>query len=688
MDFLRYVNIKQGSKSTDYYSNGNTLPLVQRPFAFASFAPQTNGSRGTWYYHPDDRCLEGIRLTHQPSPWIGEHGAFLFQPQAERPYADSSKARSAFDGKTFELKPHYLKYDLKRAFATIELTPTEYGGRVRLEFHKDMEKYFSVLPVSRDCSYAYDPANNRLLCSTTCNARQSNDEHEISAYFVFQFAEGAIDPQNSLVEDIKADKLEKGLSINGENTGIHLRVAAQKTEIRLATSFISYEQAMQNLKNDSDDSDFDELKEQNAALWNEWLHKIEITADENRMKTFYSCMYRAFLFPHKAYEIDADGNAVHYAPSTGKAEPGYRYTDNGFWDTYRTVYPFLSIVAPDKCAEFIEGFIQDYKDGGWLPCWSAGDAKKCMPSTGIDAVIADAAAKGILTGELLETALQGMEKHANHNATRKAYGRDGCEDYLQYGYVPRDRHKESVNLTLDAAYFDYCIAVVCDILGYEEKKEKYLKRGKNYANVFDKETGFMRGRDTAGNMKPDFDPIRWGEEYTEAAAWQTSFAVQHDMEGLAELLGGKEALVQKLDAFFAAPAEYRVGGYGVEIHEMAEMAARDWGQCAISNQPSFHIPFIYAYLGEEEKANYWLDKICREGFSWTDDGFPGDEDNGSMAIWYIFTMIGIYPICPGKAEYTKTKTFVEKVKILGKELDLSEYKGMIKHSELMKKIKE
>lgn len=687
MDFLNFVNIKQGSKSTNYFSNGNTLPLVQRPFAFASFAPQTNSSRGAWYYHPDDRCVEGIRLTHQPSPWIREHGAIVMQPQVERPYGNGEKGRSAFDVKTAELKPHYLKYDLKRSFSTFELTPTEYGGYVRLTFSTDLEKYLSILPVGGDCSYEYDCDHNRLFCSTTCNTLEGYDEHDIKAYFVFQFDEDTIAAEKTLVEDINTEQLTNALSISGENTAIHLSVKKEKVEFKLATSFISYEQAVLNLKNDNDGSDFETLKKQNADLWNEWLSKIEVVTDEDKMKTFYSCMYRAFLYPHKAYEMDENGNPIHYAPSTGKAEPGYRYTDNGFWDTYRTVYSFLSIIAPDKCAEILEGFIQDYKDGGWLPCWSAGDAKNCMPSTGIDAVIADAATKGILSGELLETALRGMEQHANHDATRKAYGRDGCEDYLKYGYVPRDKHKESVNLTLDAAYFDYCIAVVCDILGYEDKKEKYLKRSKNYANIFDKETGFMRGRDTNGEMKPDFDPIRWGEEYTEAAAWQTSFAVQHDFEGLAELMGGKEALIQKLDEFFAAPVAFRVGGYGSEIHEMTEMAAGDWGQCAISNQPSFHIPFIYAYLGEEEKSNYWLERICEEGFSAADDGFPGDEDNGSMALWYIFTMLGIYPICPGKPEYTKTKTFVDKVKILGKEVDLSGYKGMIKHSELMEKIK-
>jgi predicted alpha-1,2-mannosidase len=363
--------------------------------------------------------------------------------------------------------------------------------------------------------------------------------------------------------------------------------------------------------------------------------------------------------------------------------PGVRYTDNGFWDTYRTNYPFYAIIAKDILPEIIEGYIQDYIDGGWLPRWTAGDAKNCMPSTAIDAVIADVATRNLISRDLLEIAFKGMEHHANKSSTVPAYGREGCEDYLELGYVPYDKFGESVNLTLDAAYFDDCIATVADILGYPEKRDIYHKRSKNYANIFDSETGFMRAKDSAGNFRPDFDPTKWGGDYTEAAAWQTSFAVQHDIDGLAELYGGRDGLIKKLDEFFSAPVEYRLGGYHCEIHEMTEMAACDWGQCAISNQPSFHIPFIYTYLGQPEKTEYWLRKICDEGFSWKDDGFPGDEDNGSMALWYVFSTLGLYPFCPGKAEYVKTKQLVKSAKICGKEFDPEKFGTIIAHEDVI-----
>ena len=672
--YISYVNVKQGTDSHITFSHGNTLPLVQRPFGFASFAPQTNGS-GRWFYHPSSRSFEGVRLTHQPSPWISEHAAIVMMPQTEFPNRDEGFRRTDFDVSEEVLLPHYMKYRLNRSFSTIELTPTEYGAHVKLKFDKDFDRFLSILPVGGIYGYTYDTENHRLLCYADCC---------IKGYFVFQFDADSIDEEKIIVEC--GTERHEGLCIEGDSACMHLALKKKEMEFTLATSFISCEQAAINLKNDSHYESFAALKQENEEIWNSYLGRVEISADIEKMKTFYTCMYRAFLFPHKAYEMDAQGNEVHFAPSDGTVKLGKRYTDNGFWDTYRTVYPFFSIVAKEEYQAILEGFIQDYVDGGWLPRWTAGDAKNCMPSTAIDAVITDAAVKGILSGELLEIAFQGMEQHANNDSPLPAFGREGCSDYLKLGYVPCDKYRESVNLTLDAAYFDYCLAVVADILGYADKKEKYLARAKNYAHVFDSETGFMRGKDASGAFRSDFDPISWGLDYTEAAAWQTSLAVQHDLEGLAELMGGKDQLIAYLDALFASPAEYRVGGYHHTIHEMSEMAACDWGQCAISNQPSFHIPFIYAYLGEKEKADFWLEKICREGFSYKNDGFPGDEDNGSMAIWYIFAQLGLYPICPGKAEYTVTTPMVQDIKILGKSLALSGNENLITHDALLHRL--
>ena len=688
MSLINYVNIKQGTDSVQRFSNGNTLPLVQRPFGFASFTPQTNASRGNWFYHPADHSFEGFRLTHQPSPWIGEHGAIVMMPQILNPTADNYRVWSGTDPKAATLKPHYMHYYLNRSFCDYELTPTEYGACIRMAFHKDFKRFFSVYPVSGENEFKYCKECNKLFVSTTCDPVGSGDKGKLKTYFVFEFEEDVIDTENTLTEQMDDLSKVNGTKISGQRVAIHLALNKKSTEIKVASSFISFEQALVNLKNDSDYENFDNLKQLNAKIWEEYLGRITLNANEEQLKTFYSCLYRAFLFPHKAYEISADNKPIHYSPAADKVIDGYRYTDNGFWDTYRTVYAFLTLVAPKECKEMLIAFVQEYIDGGWLPCWTAGTAKKCMPSTGIDAVIADAAVKGMLDGKWLETAFEGMEKHANNDCFIKGYGRDGCSKYLEYGFVPFDAFKESVNLTLDAAYFDYCLAVVAEKLGFNDKKNMYLERSKRYANLFDKTCGFMRAKDSKGNFRDEeFNPISWGGDYTEASAWQTSFAVQHDIEGLAELHGGKENLLKKLDKFFATKPEYLVGGYGFEIHEMTEMSDDNWGQCAISNQPSFHIPFMYAYLGEQKKANFWLQHILEEGFSANDDGFPGDEDNGSTAAWYVFATLGIYPICPGKAEYTVTKQFAKNIKICGKKLNLKNAKNVISHEELIKRMR-
>ncbi len=665
MNYIKYVNIKQGTKSLSRFSNGNTLPLVQRPFGFVSFSPQTDINRKYWFYHPEDMSFEGIRLTHQPSPWINDHAAIVMMPQSDTPHLTENMRWSGFEADETVLLPHYMKYHLNRSRSDIELTPTEYGACVRIKFDNESEKFMSILPVDGLCGYEFDSENDRLYCFTDCKQQKGYDSDKFRAYSVFQFEKGAIVSEKTIIEN--RDGKKNGISIEGEHAGIHLCLRDKETVFSMAQSYISYEQALVNLQNDSGYGSFDSLVSVNEKIWNDYLSRIEIEADEEKMKTFYSCMYRLFLFPHKAYETDKTGEKVHYAPCDGTVKRGVRYTDNGFWDTYRTVYPLFSIIAKEECREFAEGFIQDYKDGGWLPRWTSLDAKNCMPSTHIDAVIAECAVKGIISGELLQKAFEGMEKHANNDSDNIAYGREGCTEYVNKGYVFSDKHRNSVNLTLDAAYCDWCLGVVAEILGYKDKAKLYFDRSKNFKNLFDRETGFMRGRKENGEFSDDFDPVMWGWDYTEASAWQTTFDVQHDLDGLAELYGGSGKLISKLDEFFDTPPEYHVPGFRCEIHEMTEFAAGRWGQCAISNQPSFHIPFIYAYFGEQEKTDYWVRRLCDEAFSSADDGFPGDEDNGTMSAWYIFSAIGIYPLCPGKKEYIKFEGFAENVKILGQD---------------------
>lgn len=672
MEYLPFVNTKQGSASLMRFSHGNTLPLTQRPFGMAAFCPQTDAS-SSWYYHPTHRSLEGIRLTHQPSPWIGDYGSFVLLPQKFEPKFNRHERWSGFRPEDAVLHPHYLSIELLRSRCTFELTPTERGGWFRVCFRDDDRNYLSVLPVEGDYDGRYDE-DSGILRFTVNNTRDTHAQG-FRMYVVIRFRTEQI----AGLPVVGTESVQTvSDAVSGEMAGMHFPVAGKTVEGQIATSYICFDQAEENARQDFEGKTFESILEDNRKAWETRLSSIEIeTQDPDQMKTFCSCMYRAFLYPHKCYEIDREGKPVHYAPFTGEVKPGVRYTDNGFWDTYRTVYPFFAIVAKDDYKEMCEGYVNDYRDCGWLPRWPAMGERGCMPSTLIDATLCDAAVKGILTGEPLQKAFEGMLKHANHNAPDDDFGRSGCEDYVDLGYVPIEAHRESVNLTLDAAYGDWCIAVIARLLGKTEITETYEKRAKNYKNLFDPETGFMRARFRDGRFRPDFSPTGWGRDYTEGSAWQNSFAVPHDVEGLSGLYGSREAFEKKLDELFEARPDYEVIGYSAEIHEMTEMAAVDFGQCAISNQPSFHLPFLYSAIGRVDKASFWTEKLCREAFSWRDDGFPGDEDNGTTALWYVFATIGIYPLCPGKNEYVRTKKLVNKVRIHGAEFDADSFVASI-----------
>ncbi len=648
MKYIPYVNIKMGTKSHMRYSTGNALPLVQLPFGMASFCPQTEvvEDREGWFFNPDLPSVEGIRLTHQPSPWIGDHGTFLLTPQKDIIKNKPSNAWSGYRISESVFEPHYLKIKFLRSQCDFELTPTLRGACVKLTFDNDIESdtpsYLSFLPVKGNYTYTLDRENN-MLYGTNDYCRQG-DHTDFKAHIVVKF-------ENDTVDFEKSYECE---------SCIHIAFTKKIVSLELATSYISSEQAIANLTNKS----FDDAISEAEKEWEEKLSRIEIEADEDKKRTFYSCMYRAFLFPRVAYEIEKSGESVYYSPYDGKIHKGVRYVGTGFWDTMRTQFPLFSLIAKKEFASFVEGFINDYKDGGYLPRWISLGETGCMPSTLIDGVIAEAACHDIIPNDMLEIAFKGMIHHANIPSKEKRYGRYGIFDYLKYGYVPSDMYGESVNLTTDFAYGDFCIAQVAKKLGYDGLAVEYMRRSQFYKSLFDKSVGFLHGRKKDGYFDESFHPLKWGGCYTEGSAYQNAFFVPHDIEGLVSLYGGKEKFLEKFDKIFTLSPKYRVHGYDGEIHEMTEMAQADLCQFAISNQPSFHLPYIYAYLGDTEKCRFYVEKAL-DLFSYkTEIGFPGDEDNGSMSSWYILSTIGKYKLCPGKNEYMEITPFV-KYKIKG-----------------------
>ena len=664
--FLSQVNVMQGTASTSRFSNGNTLPLTQMPWGMAGFIPQTQVHRN-WYYHPSERSLEGVRLTHQPSPWIGDFGSLILLPQCGVPETEADRRWSGYRPEDAVLCPHYMKLRFLRSETDFELSPTERGAMIRIT--SDRACFLSVLATDNELSVELDSNGYLVTGWTNAYSGLGTPRSGYRMYFVLKLDQG----------------YDAAKSIVVEKKGVHLSLTEQCTQCRFAISFISKEQAICNLEQELAEKSFDHICNDAAERWEKLLERIKITtSDTDLRKTFYSCMYRAFLYPTKMYELDEEGNPWHYDSYNDCVKSGVFYTNNGFWDTYRTVYPLYSLIAPNEYREIIDGFLQHYLDSGWLPKWPALVEIGMMSGTLIEAVFADAAVKGVMTDSQLRLALEAMVKNSNHTA-EGVYGRKYTVPYLNYGFIPVEDGAESVSNTLDYAYGDFCVARVAEVAGDIDTMQEYDKRSLNYRNLFDPKTVFFRAKHRDGKYKEPFDPFYWGGEYTEGGPWQSSFAVPHDITGLAELHGGRLNLIQKLEELFATQPKYHVGGYGFEIHEMTEMAAVDFGQCAISNQPSFIMPWLFATLDRQDLTDYWVAKLVREAFTWKADGFPGDDDNGTMSAWYLFAVMGLYPICPGKPQYVQSKQLADNISINGKDLAVLPDSGWVSHASLVKK---
>ncbi|WP_342410874.1 GH92 family glycosyl hydrolase [Paenibacillus sp. FSL R10-2778] len=662
MGWLDYVNPLQGTESDFRYSHGNTLPLTAMPFGMAAWCPQTYEAGGTWFFHPRHRHLEGIRLTHQPSPWIGDYGHLTLLPQTGPLLLSPGSRSSSFKTEEMQVFPHYFDVFLQRYLTRLELTPTERCAAIRITFAERQQNRLIIAPLKGDSHLTFQPDKRRITGYTRGHTAGVPDN--FAMYFVFQFDRDFHMEESGIFNgDYQPLETHEG---TGERLGAYVGIATPESGIvgvKCGTSFISGEQALLNLNREIGEDSFGEILNRAEASWEERLGRIVAeSADEENLRTFYSCMYRICLFPRTWHEYNEQNEKIHYSPFNGSICQGPMYSDIGLWDVYRTSLPLYSILFPSLLGEIIQAWTLAYKESGWLPKWLSPGERSAMPGTLIDAAAADAVVKGI-GGFDTEVLYEGLLKHADRPSVDEKLGRRGLELYLQHGYLPHDRFHESVSNTLDYVYGDFCIAQMAKTLGKMDDYERFMARAQNYKLLFDPTVGFMRGRNEDGTWQEAFDPLEWGNPFCEGGAWQGSWAVPHDFSGLAGLMGGEEAFVQRLDQLMTEEPVFKVGSYGLEIHEMSEMASADLGQFAISNQPSFHIPYIFARLGVLSKTQYWVRKTMTKLFSSQMDGLPGDEDNGSMGAWFIWSAIGLYPLSPGIPEYVLGSPLFDKVTI-------------------------
>lgn len=664
---LELVNILQGTGSTFLFSRGNTLPIAAMPFGMAHWTIQSNGKNQPWFFHPADRRIEGIRCTHQLSPWLNDYGYATFMPVDGATKTAMGSRGSSYRPEDAVLSPSEMDIELLRYRARLELAPTVRGAMLRVTY-RDLADEYGRLAIDLpgdDAEIGVDQASGLVRASTSKGF--GGLPQGFRAFYVVQFDKAIA----------SALHLESSL-IKGQRVGVvrYPAKAGVGAEIRIASSFISYEQAERNLKTELAGS-FDAVKAEAKKVWAEHLDRAKVEGGtESQRRTFYSCMYRALLFPRTWHEMDASGRPVHYSAFNGKVEPGLMYADHGYWDVYRAWYPWMSVMFPEKLGEILQAWVNAYREGGWMPQFPAPGYRACMTGSLIDAVFADGVVKDI-PGFDMQAAFEGLKKHATEPGDAdKGYGRRGIEDYLKLGYVAEDHIHQSAAETVDAAYGDFCIAQIAAKLGHTDDAAMFEKRSHNWKNLFDAKTGFIRGKNSDGSWVTHggapFDPVRWGSPYVEGAAWQHRFDVPHEPEALFQAMGGDAVAAAELEKMITMPATFDVGSYGGEIHEMSEMAARKFGQYAHSNQPVHHILYLFALAGRPERTRYWTKRVMEELYS--PDEFAGDEDTGAMAAWYLLTAAGFYPVCPGKPEYVLGAPLFEKMTLTvagGKKLKIT-----------------
>lgn len=673
-----FVNPLVGSDSNPELSTGNTYPAIAMPWGMNFWVPQTGKMGDGWQYTYAAKKIRGLKQTHQPSPWINDYGQFSLLPTVGKPVFDEAKRASWFSHKAEKATPYYYSVYLADYDVTAELCPTERAALMAFTFPKTDQANVVIDAFDKGSCIQVIPAERKVIGFSTRNSGGVPDNFR--NYFVIEF-----DHDFDAFVSVKDGQLISANEQKGNHVGAIITFKTsqrgEKIQARVASSFISSAQAMQNLK-ELGQADMDQLKQQGRQRWNEVLGKIEVEDESiDHLRTFYSCLYRSLLFPRAFYEKDAAGEIVHYSPYNGTVQKGYMFTDTGFWDTFRCLFPLLNLMYPSENVKIQEGLANTYKESGFLPEWASPGHRGCMVGNNSASVVADAYLSG-LRGYDMETLWQAVVHgtqavHPQVNST----GRLGYEYYNKLGYVPYDvKINESVARTLEYAYDDWCIYQLGKALGKSAKELKsFAKRAMNYQKVFDKETKLMRGRLKDGKFMSPFNPLKWGDAFTEGNAWHYTWSVFHDPHGLIQLMGGKDAFNQMLDSVFILPPVFDNSYYGYTIHEIREMQVMDMGNYAHGNQPIQHAIYLYGYSGQPWKTQYWIRQVMDKLYTPAPDGYCGDEDNGQTSAWYVFSAMGFYPVCPGSGQYVLGTPYFKSMKLHlenGKEVDIqSEGKG-------------
>ena len=652
VDLVNYVNPLMGTDSKFSLSNGNTYPAIATPWAMNFWTPMTAPIGDGWTYKYNDDQIRGIKQTHQPSPWLNDYGAFsLMAVTGEMKFNQDDRA-SWYSHKAEQASPDYYSVYLASYDVTAEVTPTERAAQFRFTFPDTDDAYIILDAFDKGSMVKIIPQERKIIGYARNNHGGVPDNFH--NYFVAEFDKDFEISRTWTDEyQLNADAIQS----KGEHVGAVIGFKTKRGEtvsVKIASSFISPEQAQLNLEREIGQDTFDTTREKAHKYWQDELSRIEIVDDnKDNLRTFYSALYRVLLFPRKFYEYNQAGEVVHYSPYNGEVLPGYMFTDNGFWDTFRAVFPFFTLMYPELDAQIMEGLANTYKESGWLPEWASPGHRGVMIGSNSAVNIADAYLKGI-TDIDIDTLYEAIVKNAQVDEGRpvSSVGREGVDYYNELGYVPYDVGiHENAARTLEYAFADFNIYRLAERLGKTDDATKYKQRAMNYKHLFDKQSGWMRGKNEDGSFQTPFNPLKWGDAFTEGNSLHYTWSVFHDISGLKDLMGGDQAFVNKLDSVFSMPPTFDDSYYGFTIHEIREMQIVNMGNYAHGNQPIQHMSYLYNYAGQPWKTQYHVRNIMDKLYSATPDGYCGDEDNGQTSAWYVFSALGFYPVAPGSDEY-------------------------------------
>ena len=669
-DYTAYVNPFIGTGG-----HGHTFPGAIVPNGMIQPSPDTriydwDACSG---YHYSDSTINGFSHTHLSGTGCGDYGDVLLMPTVgkQETHSMGSKSQqmayaSAFSHQNEVAVPGYYSVQLDRYGVKAELTATKRGALHRYTFPESKEAGFIL-----DFDYSLQRQTNKemvieVISDTEIRGRKKTMYWAFDQYINFYAKFSKPFTYTLLTDSMALDEGGKLLPTAKVLLNFNNK-AGEEVLVKVGISAVDMEGAKGNVEAEIPEWDFEGVRQQAKKSWNDYLSKIDIeTTNEDQKTIFYTALYHTGVQPNLFTDVDGRYLGMDLNVHQGDVNKPI-YTVFSLWDTFRAYHPLMTIIEPELNQAFIRSLIQKQQEGGVFPMWElAGNYTGTMIGYHAVSVIADAYMKGYRDFDV-DAAYKASLRVAEYDTTGikcPALVLPHLMPQAKYwknkiGYVPCDKDNEAVAKALEYAYNDWCISILADSLGDVQNREKYAKFAEGYKTYFDPSTRFMRGLDSKGEWRTPFSPrasTHRNDDYCEGTAWQWTWFVPHQVDGLVALMGGREGFISKLDSLFTADSTLEGEATSADISGLI-------GQYAHGNEPSHHITHLYNYVDQPWKTQQLVDSVLQTLYFNDPDGISGNEDCGQMSAWYILNSMGFYQVAPGKPVYSIGRPLFDKVTV-------------------------